>query len=321
MKKTTDPGGETMRKVLLSAVPCFLLAVALICCLVIGPSAVKGESVYYGENEWNYVEIAMDTSHGIPEDASGVLARIERNGVLRVAVDPSLVPRVFQDQSAGEIRYAGADMELARLIAERMGVELKIVALDESQILPSLTEDQCDLTISALTFTPARALSYALSKGYDFSDKPPQIGLILREESRTEINSLNDLNGRILAAQISSLAETVGVQLVQNYQEYRRVSSVQGVFQLVAEGKADAGFVMIRTAENWLQSNPDSGLCLADGLVFQPDSPYLGYRVAAKKGEARLIAFVNGIIDEVLSDGRYEKWLEEAREKAKELGL
>ena len=310
-----------MRKALLSAAACLLPAAALIFCLVFSPSAAKGETVYYGENEWNYVEDSMDASHGIPEDAPGVLARIERNGVLRVAVNPSLAPHVFQEQSAGETRYAGADIQLARLIAERMGAELKIVALEESQILPSLTEDQCDLTISALTYTPARALSYTLSKGYDFSDKPPEIGVILREENRAEITSLSDLNGRVLAAQISSLPETAGVRLVQNYQEFRRVSTVQGVFQLVAEGKADAGFVLIQTAENWLQSNPDSRLCLADGLVFQPDSPYLGYRVAAKKGETRLIAFVNGVIDEVLADGRYEKWLEEARQKTKEPDL
>ena len=55
--------------------------------------------------------------------------------------------------------------------------------------------------------------------------------------------------------------------------------------------------------------------------VFTPDQQFLGDRVAAKKGEAQLMYFVNGVIDEVLADGSYESWMEEARQRAEELGL
>ena len=46
-----------------------------------------------------------------------------------------------------------------------------------------------------------------------------------------------------------------------------------------------------------------------------------GDRIAAKKGEGALIAFVNGVIDEVLASGQYRAWFEEYSIRADELGL
>lgn len=67
----------------------------------------------------------MDVDHGIPDNATGVMDRIKRKGVLRVATEPYFAPYEFIDHEQFDQRqYAGADMELARLIAEKMGVEL-----------------------------------------------------------------------------------------------------------------------------------------------------------------------------------------------------
>ena len=46
-----------------------------------------------------------------------------------------------------------------------------------------------------------------------------------------------------------------------------------------------------------------------------------GDRIAAREGEGRLIAFVNGVIDEVLASGAYMEWYEEAAARANALGL
>ena len=116
--------------------------------------------MYYVENEWNYVDGSMDAKHGIPENATGVLERIRRKGVLRVATEPYYAPQEFIDPDLlGQNRFIGADMELARLIAKRMGVELQIVPMEFTQVLPALTDNQVDLTISTISFTSGRASS------------------------------------------------------------------------------------------------------------------------------------------------------------------
>ena len=285
--------------------------VLVFCCLL----AVAEAESWYVENEWNYLDTAMDVSNGIPENADGNLARIERNGVLRVATDLGGVPLSFRDPTAeGDDRYAGAEIELARLIAEKMGVELVIVPMQPTQKLPAVMEGQVDLTISMISYTPGRALSYTLSKAYYDPQEKPDIGILVREDS--EITSLNDLENREIAAQSDSIQETYAAAKIKNYQEFRRVISARTVFEMVAAGKVDAGIVSVRIAETYIRDNPDCGLRLVEGLRFSPEEQYLGYRVAAKKGETQLIAFVNGVIDEATEKGLMEKWLKEAAEQS-----
>jgi polar amino acid transport system substrate-binding protein len=299
----------------------FLLTAALLC-VWMGMTAAEDADQIYVENEWNYVDGSMDVRHGIPDNATGVLDRIRRKGVLRVATEPYFAPQEFIDpEKTGQDQYAGADMKLARLIAERMSVELEIIPMEFTQVLPALAEDQCDLTISALSYTPARATSYTLSKGYYFTDSVASTGFIIREEDKDKIASLEDLADKTLIAQSSSLQEALAAAHVRSYKEFRRLSTVQTVFETVRQGKADAGVVDLETAENYITNNPGCGLCIAENMFFTLDEAYQGDRIAAKKNEEMLLYFVNGVIDEVLEDGTYLKWYEEAGERAAELGL
>ena len=61
------------------------------------------------------------------------------------------------ETKTGMDRFAGADMELARLIAERMGVELVIVPMEFTEVLSSVAGGTYDLAVSALSFTSGRA--------------------------------------------------------------------------------------------------------------------------------------------------------------------
>jgi hypothetical protein len=60
---------------------------------------------------------------------------------------------------------------------------------------------------------------------------------------------------------------------------------------------------------------------LVPGARFTLEPQFEGDRIAAKKGEGQLIAFVNGVIDEVLASGQYMEWYEEASRRANALGL
>lgn len=303
-------------------ITCFirLAVVTVMLCCAFQPAIADG---WYVENEWNILETAMDISHGIPEDADGDLARIQRSGVLRVATDLDNPPMTFLDPEAeGDRQYAGVDMELARLIADKMGVQLVVVPKKSIYKLPALTEDLADLTISAIICTPGRALYYTLSKGYykpEGEDK--DIGILLREG--TDITSLRELEDRIIVAESNSLHEAFGIAHIPDYIEFRRVGSIRNVYKMVADGKAFAGIVSIRTAETYISTHPDCGLHLAEGddLRFSPEKQYQGYRVAAKKGETQLIAFVNGVINEAGGRMLLDQWGRESRERAEELGL
>ena len=300
-------------------------------------SGSAAAETWYVENDWNYVDVSMETDHGIRDDATGQLAQIKRNGVLRVAVDLEYPPMNFRLSTVnGDEQYAGVDIELARLIAKKMGVLLEIAPMEPLHKLPSLSKGRCDLTISAIAYSPSGAMYYTLSKAYWFPEEEKDIGILIRKDAG--IHSLDALADKILIAQSNSLQEEFGAAKIKNYAEFRRVSSPRTVYENVENCTADAGIVSIRTAKAYLTDHPDCGLQLAEGpvlyldhqhigirarmeiMAFSPDQQYLGYRVAAKKGETQLIAFVNGVIDEAAKDGSLEQWMEEATRQATESG-
>ncbi len=308
-----------MKKTKKKRVSAILLAAVVLC--LSGGSVSGASETVYNVNEWNYVDSSMDVSGGIPEDASGVLARIRERGVLHVATEPYYPPQEFIDPGFdGQDKYRGADMELARLIAERMGVELQIKEMEFTDVLPAVANDVCDLAISALSFTPGRASTYTMSKGYYFSDIPKTV-IIIRAEDAAGITSVADLAGRTLAAQQGSLQEAMMAANVYVYKEFRRMSQVQEVYSAVARGTADAGAVDAETAIEYLANNPQDGLIILPEVEFYLQREYLGDRIAARNGEYQLIAFVNGVIDEVLKNQLYDEWIAEARERVRELGM
>lgn len=295
----------------------WILAMAAFLCAAAAPA----EDIQYVENTLNYVDGSMDVSDGIPDDAVGVLARIREKGVLRIATDADFAPQEFVDPALeGQDQYAGADMELARLIAERMNVQLEIVKMDFTDVLSAVAEGECDLAISALAYTPARASAYTMSKGYYFSDVPKTVVVVRTEDAET-IRSVADLKDKTLIAQQGSLQETMVADNVFQYKEFRRVPEISTVYSSVTRGNADAGALDAETAMEYLEQNPECGLVIAGGIEFLLEEDYQGDRIAARKGEAMLMYFINGVIDEVLDEDLYEKWMDEARERAAELGL
>ena len=99
----------------------------------------------------------------------------------------------FNSTKTGDDQYVGSDIEFAKYIAEKLGVELQLVPLEFGAVLSSIVEGKYDLAISALGYTPERAESMELSKGYYFSDDDLGYGLVIREADKDVITSIEDL--------------------------------------------------------------------------------------------------------------------------------
>lgn len=279
-------------------------------CFVLASAPAETLQEEYVENEWNYADQSIDVDHGIPKDAIGVLARIRDAGVLRVAIEPYFPPQEFIDKALpiGE-QIVGPDVELARLIADKMGVKLQLVPMDFSLVLMSVNDGECDLAISALMYTPGRAVTNTFSKGYYYGDEDSTVGVLVQTRNLEKIKSIDDLKDKIIVAQSGSLHEALAAEKVHEYHEFRRMSTIQEVYLAVANRWADAAVVNMAAAKAYIESHPQQKLALVPGLQFQIDKEMQGDRIAGKKGELQLMYFVNGVIDEVLADGRYMEWI------------
>ncbi len=289
------------------AVLFFALAV-----LFLLPGRGLGDTPVLAENAWNYVDASLDISLGIPEGVTGQLAVIRDRGVLRVATEPYYPPQEYIDPSlSGQDQYVGADMDLARLIAQRMGVTLEIVPMEFSEVLNAVADGSCDLAIAALSYTPSRAAFVELSKGYHYAEENQGSGILVRQAEQAQYPDLQSLESSVLAAQRGSLQESVAADHIQLYLEFRRLPTVQEIYDALISGEIDAAVIEMESTEIWLESHPDSGLVLLPDLRFTLAPEADGHRVAARKGEIMLTAFINGVIDEVLNSGQYEAWIDE----------
>lgn len=248
-----------------------------------------------------------------------ILAR----GYIEVAMEPYFAPNEFIDPSKqGDEQYVGSDVELAHYIADKLGVECRIVPLEFSAVLTGITEGKYDLAISALAYTPARAEAMEMSKGYRFDeDNAADYGLMIRNEDLGTIKSADDLADKIVVCQSGSLQEMFATEQIPACRELKRVSATTDGFLMVQEGKADAVVTEKNTAELFITANSESSMVIVPDFSFAVDESTSGTRIGITKGETALLDKINEIIDEVVESGLYDEWYEEYTEYAKNLGI
>lgn len=255
-------------------------------------------------------------------EATGRLKEILDKGVLTVATEPYFAPNEFIDPSkSGDEQYVGSDIELAKYIADKLGVKCQIVPLEFSAVLSSVMEGKYDLAISALAYTPERENAVNLSKGYYYSTTSKGHGLVIREDEASTIKGPEDLKDKVVVVQSGSLQEALYNDQVGQSKELKRVSATTDGYLMIEEGKADAMIASLGNAELYIEANAKSGLMVVPDFVFPLDEKYDGTRVAIKKGEDALTEKVNEIIDELLASGQYEQWYNDYKEYANKLGL
>lgn len=315
---------KNMKNTLVLTTAAALMAMtALTGCSALGeaPTIASEEAAADTEADTEAAAETAEAESSEAESGSRLEAILER-GYLEVVTEPYFAPYEFIDPSKpGDEQYVGADMELAKYIAEKLGVECKIIPLEFEAVLTGITEAKYDMAISALAYTPARAEAMEMSKGYKFSDEEILYGLMIREEDLENIKSADDLADKTIVYQSGSLQEQFAKEQVPACKEEKRVSATTDGFLMVQEGKADAVITAVSTAELYIAANDGCGMVIVPDFKFEIDESTQGERVCMPKGETELLDAVNEIIDEVVESGIYDEWYDEYEEYAKSLGL
>ena len=140
------------------------------------------------------------TAPGGETAADGLLADILERGVVRVSTDPNYEPQSFLDES-GE--FIGFDVDVAREIATRLGVEVEFVTPDWDIITAGNWGSQWDMSVGSMTVTTARqeVLDFA-TPAYYYT--PAQFAAA----DGSGIESLDDLAGQAVCVGVSTTYET-----------------------------------------------------------------------------------------------------------------
>lgn len=92
------------------------------------------------------------------------LEKVQDKGTLTVALNPHFAPFEFKTIQNGKDTIVGADVEIAKAIADELGVKVKFSEMSFDNVLANVQSGKADIAISGISATEER------QKIFDFSD-------------------------------------------------------------------------------------------------------------------------------------------------------
>jgi len=132
------------------------------------------------------------------EDTRSSLEKVQDEGVLVMGLDATFAPMGFTDENDEIVGY---DVDLAREVASRMGVELRLQPIDWNSKVLELDTNKIDMVWNGFTITPERAEKVLFSDPY-MNNR--QVVLTLDDS----INTIEDLEGKNVGVQMQSSGQS-----------------------------------------------------------------------------------------------------------------
>lgn len=200
--------------------------------------------------------------------------------------------------------YKGIDIEVAGLIAEKLGMELVVSNMDFNSILTAVPAGKADMGMAGLTVTPDR------EKTVDFSDSYATGVQVLIVKEGSDITSVDDLydeaknlgEGKKVGVQLSTTGDIYlsgDVADGKTKVEVKQYEQGAEAVSALSSGKIDAVLIDNEPAKSFVAAN--EGLKILDGEYAVED-----YAIAFAKG-SELKDQVNAALKELIADGSVQK--------------
>lgn len=253
------------------------------------------------------------------DEGNDRLAQIKEKGYIELCTEPYFAPFEYIDPTkTGDEQYQGMDLEVAKYIADKIGVDLKITALDFTAVLAGVADGKYDFAISAIAYSPERAEAMRLSDVYYATNTG--YGFIVRSEDVGKYTDIDSLKDAVVITQSGSVQEALYNQYVNGAcKEFKLVANMTDGYLAVSEGKADVCICSTASASLYAQAN--GGLDIPD-FRFEVDPNMNGVCVAMPtEGTESLAELINQCIAELNESGKPEEWYSQYESAAAELGI
>ncbi|WP_394219460.1 transporter substrate-binding domain-containing protein [Halobacillus trueperi] len=259
------------------------LAMVLVAC---GSSEEDDQASSGEENESNASEQTL-------------LEQIQESGELVIGTEGTYRPYTFHDEND---KLTGFDVEIAREVAERLGVKPVFNETKWDSMFAGLNAERFDMVANQVGITEERQEEYSFSDPYIQSS-----AVIVTHKDNEAIQSFEDLEG-VNAAQ----------SMTSNYADIARengaeITSVEGFnesMQLLATKRVEATVNDRLSVLDYLNNREDAPVKIA---ARQDDASQSG--LLFRQGNEDLVKAVNEALQEMKDDGTYleisEKWFGE----------
>lgn len=263
----------------------FIFLTAL--CLALVPIAATGTRAGAGELQQRLT-------------AESAIEQIAKRGTIRVGLD-IFVPWAMKDKK-GEL--IGFEVDVARKLAEDMGIKLELIPTEWSGIIPALVAGKFDVIIGGMTVTAERNMKINFTNAYYFTsqgllaNRKLSEGMALADFDKPEIT---------LAARMGSTAALTAKKLFPKA-TLRLFDTEPAAVQEVRSGRAHAMVSGQPLPVQQALTAPELLLAYPDALYEEPIA------MGLRKGDVDTLNFLNNWIAQAQASGwlkeRYQYWFE-----------
>ncbi len=238
---------------------------------------------------------SSDTSTDASASSSGrTLDEIKADGKIIMVTNAEFEPFEYKDGDD----IVGIDVDIAKAIADELGVELEISDIAFASCIPALQADKADFIAAGMSITEER------KKNVDFTDNYFNASQAIIVPVDSDIASRTDLNGKTVGVQTGTTGDSyctnedgssdISVGEVKRYE--KAVDAAQDVIS----GRIDAEVIDNFVADKLVEKNPDKIKKLDEALTEEQ------YAMALPKG-SELTAKFNEILKSLQDSGKLDE--------------
>jgi polar amino acid transport system substrate-binding protein len=230
-------------------------------------------------------------------DEADLIDEILRRGELRVGMS-TFVPWAMKNKN-GE--FIGFEIDVARRLAEDMGVDVEFVPTKWSGIIPALLTGKFDVIIGGMGIRPDRAVKVNFSIPYDYTG----MSIVANREMAEGYDELADFNAEdvVIAARIGTTAADAAKKFMPKA-EIRLFDDESQALQELRNGRAHAVVASAPLPAFQALENPETLFVPIEGTFTREP---IGF--AVQKGRHDTLNYFNSWIRVVQSEG----WLAERK--------
>ena len=273
-----------MKKQILALSMAALMAAALTAC-----SSKPAETAAPETTQAQTAEAAPETEGETAEASEEATGGAEAaGGTLVMATNAEFPPYEYYED--GDI--VGIDVEIAKAIAAKLGMELQIEDMAFDAIIPAVTSGKADFGAAGMTVTEERQRSVEFTDTYANSNQVA----IVKEDS--DITGSDALAGKIIGVQLGTTGDALATEIKDATVE--RYNKGLEAVQSLTQGKIDAVVIDQATAEAFVKKT--EGIKILEEKMSEEE-----YAIAIKKGTMELVEKMNEAIKELKEEGKIDE--------------
>ncbi len=231
--------------------------------------------------------------------------------VLRVGMECNYAPFNWTTTTATDetvqisgVDYAdGYDVQIARILADQLGMDLQVVKLDWDSLILSLQKDQIDAVIAGMTATEERKEQVDFTTPYYVSE---EVVIVRKESDLADIKNVQELAGTKVQGQMNTIYDEI-IDQIKGVNHMPAAETFPAAIQALQAGGVDAVTSELPVAIGVVAANPDLAYVRFEaGNGFTDENGDATVSIAVSKDKPELLAQLQTALDTISEDQRNE---------------